>query len=136
MTYQRTINVNLPFGATLTRTREALAEQGFGVLREIDLQAALREKLSVQIEPYTILGACDPDLAHQALEIDRAIGALLPCNVVVRGAGERSGVTSVTILDPAVLPSLAARSELEPLAEEASRRLRAVLDTLNAASDA
>lgn len=136
MTYQRTINVSLPFGTTLARTREALAEQGFGVLSEIDLQATLREKQSVQMEPYTILGACDPDLARQALDIDRAIGALLPCNVVVRGTGEGSGVTSVTILDPAVLPSLAARSELEPLVEEASRRLRAVLDTLNAASDA
>jgi hypothetical protein len=138
MTYQRTINVNLPFETAIARTRQALAEQGFGVLTEIDLQATLREKLGAEIEPYVILGACNPGLAQQALDIDRAIGALLPCNVVVRsaggGAGEGLGVCTVTILDPGILPSLAARSELEPLAEDASRRLQTVLDTLSAAT--
>jgi uncharacterized protein (DUF302 family) len=86
------------------------------------------------MEPYLILGACNPDLAHQALEIDRAIGALLPCNVVVHAAGGCGSVSTVTIFDPDVLPSLAARSELEPLAQEASLRLGTVLDSLSAAS--
>ncbi|WP_051233267.1 DUF302 domain-containing protein [Pseudonocardia asaccharolytica] len=67
----------------MSRTREVLVEQGFGVLTEIDVQATLREKRGLQMEPYDILGACNPDLAHQALDIDRSIGVLLPCNVVV-----------------------------------------------------
>jgi uncharacterized protein (DUF302 family) len=128
MTYYRTTNVNLPFDAAVTRTRQALAEQGFGVLTEIDMQATLREKRGVQMEPYLILGACNPDLAQRALEIDPAIGALLPCNAVVRQTGP--GTSTVTILDPGVLATLGARPELEPMAQEASRRIQIVLDTL------
>jgi len=88
-----------------------LAEQGFGVLTEIDVQATLREKRGLEMEPYVILGACNPDLAHQALEIDRSIGVLLPCNVVVSSRGESS---TVQILDPQIMASITGLPTLQP----------------------
>ena len=89
VTYERSITIDLPYAEAVERTREALAEQGFGVLSQIDVQATLREKRGLEMEPYVILGACNPDLAHRALDIDRSIGVLLPCNVVVSGHGRR-----------------------------------------------
>ena len=89
MNYERSINVTCPFAEAVERTRAALAEQGFGVLSEIDVQATLREKRGLEMEPYVILGACNPDLGAQALDIDRSIGVLLPCNVVVSATGRR-----------------------------------------------
>lgn len=128
MDYQRSITVHLPYAEAVTRTREALAEQGFGVLSEIDVQATLRAKRGLEMEPYVILGACNPDLAHQALEIDRSIGVLLPCNVVVSSRGEGS---TVQILDPQIMASVTELPALQPLADDASRRLQAVLDSLS-----
>ncbi len=127
MDYHRSITLPLPYAEAVTRTREALAEQGFGVLSEIDVQATLREKRGVEMEPYVILGACNPDLAHQALEVDRSIGVLLPCNVVVSGAGEGS---TVQILDPQLMASVTELPALQPLADDASGRLQAVLNSL------
>jgi len=127
MDYQRAITVNLPYAEAVTHTREALADQGFGVLTEIDVQTTLRDKLGLEMEPYIILGACNPDLAHQALEVDRSIGVLLPCNVVVSGRGEAS---TVQILDPQLMASVTDLPALRPVADEASRRLQAVLDSL------
>lgn len=127
MTYVRSITLDLPYGDAVTRTREALAEQGFGVLTEIDVQATLKDKLGQDMEPYVILGACNPELAHRALEIDREIGALLPCNVVVR---EQDGGSTVLILDPQIMATLPGRDELQPVADEASRRMDAVLASL------
>lgn len=127
MSYARSITLDLPFAQALTKTREALAEQGFGVLTEIDVQATLRNKLGQDMEPYVILGACNPQLAHQALEIDRDIGALLPCNVVVR---EQDNGSAVLILDPQIIASLPGRDELQPVADDASRRMDAVLTSL------
>ena len=86
MSYGTSITVDLPFPDTVARVRDTLKRQGFGVLTEIDVTATLRDKLGEQIEDYLILGACNPPFAHQALEIDRSIGLLLPCNVVVRAA--------------------------------------------------
>ncbi|MGA8116194.1 MAG: DUF302 domain-containing protein, partial [Actinocatenispora sp.] len=97
---------------------------GFGVLTEIDVQATLKAKLGEESEPYLILGACNPQLAHQALDIDRRIGLLLPCNVVVRADGE---ATVVEALDPQVMVSVPEDSRLQPIADEAGRRLRAAL---------
>lgn len=128
MDYQRSITVDLPYDQAVTRTREALAEQGFGILSEIDVRATLKDKRGLEMEPYVILGACNPDLAHQALEIDRSIGVLLPCNVVVSG-GE-GGRSTVRILDPQLMASVTELANLQPLADEASRRLQTVLDTL------
>ncbi len=128
MSYERSIDLNVPFEDAVSRTRAALQEQGFGVLSEIDVQATLRDKRGLEMEPYLILGACNPDLAHQALEIDRSIGVLLPCNVVVssHAAGSR-----VQILDPQIMASLTELPALQPVADEASARLQAVLDTLS-----
>jgi len=116
------------FESTVARVREALAEQGFGVLTEIDVQATLRRKLSVEMEQYLILGACNPPLAHRALTADRDIGLLLPCNVVVRADGPTAVL--VQALDPRVMVEFTGRPELKPIADEATQRLRAALDSL------
>jgi len=128
MDYQRSITLEIPYSNAVTRTRDALADQGFGVLTEIDVKATLREKLGLDMEPYVILGACNPELAHQALEVDRSVGVLLPCNVVVSGRGEGS---TVQILDPQIMASVTGLAGLQPLADEASSRLQAVLDSLS-----
>lgn len=128
MDYQRSITLDLPYAQAVTRTREALAEQGFGVLTEIDVQATLKDKRGLEMEPYVILGACNPDLAHQALEVDRSIGVLLPCNVVV--SAREGGGSTVAILDPQLMASITELPAVRPLADEASRRLQTVLDTL------
>ena len=127
MNYERSITVELPYADAVEQTRAALAEQGFGVLSQIDVQATLREKRGLEMEPYVILGACNPDLAHQALDIDRSIGVLLPCNVVVSA---RDGGSKIQILDPLIMAAVLGRDELQPIAQEAARRLQAVLDTL------
>ncbi|GAA1439252.1 DUF302 domain-containing protein [Nocardiopsis tropica] len=127
MDYARTITVDMPYQEAVPRVKEAFKTQGFGTLTEIDVQATLKEKLDLEMEPYTILGACNPDLAHRALEIDREIGLLLPCNVVVR-AQERG--TLVQALDPQVMVRVPERDELRPIAEEADVRIKAALDSL------
>lgn len=115
--------------AVVERVKAALKEQGFGVLTEIDVKATLRDKLAVDMEDYLILGACNPPLVHRALGVDREIGLLLPCNVVVRADGE---ATLVQALDPQVMVSVTGRPELKPVADDAAARLRAALDSLTA----
>jgi uncharacterized protein (DUF302 family) len=129
MTYGSTVTTRLGFEDAVERTRSALAEQGFGVLTEIDVRATLKTKLNLDIEPYLILGACNPQLAHRALEVDRSIGLLLPCNVVVRREGDR---TLVQALDPQVMVSLPGLPELQPVADDAGRRLAAALQAVAA----
>jgi uncharacterized protein (DUF302 family) len=129
MDYENTLTVDLPFPQAVDRVRESLAEQGFGVLNEIDMKATLRDKRGVEMEDYVILGACNPDLAHQALQVDRGIGVLLPCNVVVSAV---DGGSTVRILNPQIMASLTGLDEIRPIADEAARRLRAVLDDLPA----
>lgn len=128
MDYERSVTVDLPYDEAVARTREVLAEEGFGILTEINVQATLKEKRGVDMEPYMILGACDPDLAHQALEVDRSIGVLLPCNVVVSSV---EGGSRIQILDPQIMAAVTEVPRLQPLADEASRRLQHALDTLN-----
>lgn len=128
MKYDLSITLDLPYEKAVDDVRAALKEQGFGVLTEIDVQATMREKLEVEMEPYVILGACNPPLAHRALEADRMVGLLLPCNVVVRADGDDR--TLVQALDPAVMITVPEREELRPVAEEAGNRLRAALDVL------
>ena len=127
MKYALSIELNLPHDEAVVKVKEAFAAQGFGILTEIDVQATLKAKTGADIEPYLILGACNPQLAHQALEIERQIGLLLPCNVVVR-AGD--GCTIVEALDANVIAEVPERDELVPVAEEAGRRIRAALDSL------
>ena len=120
MSYGTSVTLRAPFAQTVTQVREALAAQGFGVLTEIDVAATLRAKLGEQMEDYVILGACSPPFAHQALGIDRSIGLLLPCNVVVRAAPDG---TIVEALDPQVMVTLTGRPELKPVADEVARGL-------------
>ena len=109
---------------------EALKAQGFGVLTEIDVQKTLKQKIGVDFKPYLILGACNPHLAHRALSTDESIGLLLPCNVVLKGAGDD---VEVSILDPEAMFSIAdpeTRNALAGLPQEAKSRLQAALAAL------
>jgi uncharacterized protein (DUF302 family) len=133
VSYGMTIRLRRPFTETVDRVRAALKDQGFGVLTEIDVRATLREKLGEHMEPYLILGACNPPLAHRALETDRQIGLLLPCNVVVRADGED---TLVEALDPHVMVTAARQPALEPIADEAAQRLTQALSAVRAAAAA
>lgn len=129
MGYTRTITLPLTFEEAVPLVKEAFKEKGFGTLTEIDVQATLREKLGEEMEPYLIIGACNPRLAHRALGADRKIGALLPCNVVVRQGDE--GVI-VDAMDPAIMATLTQNPELRPVAEEAGRLVGEALSGLAA----
>ncbi len=129
MDYALTIRTELPYEQAVPRVKQALAEQGFGTLTEIDVTATLHEKLGADMERYVILGACNPALAQRALEVTREIGLLLPCNVVVR---EDAGGTLVQALDPGIIASVPDNPALLPVAEEAGRRLQAALAAVSA----
>jgi uncharacterized protein (DUF302 family) len=124
VSYGTQVTLDAPFADAVARVRTALAAQGFGVLTEIDVTATLKAKLGEQMEDYVILGACNPPFAHQALGIDRSLGLLLPCNVVVRAV---AGGTVVEALDPQVMVTLTGRPELKPVADEVASRLAAAL---------
>jgi uncharacterized protein (DUF302 family) len=115
---------SLSFADAVARVRETLKEEGFGILTEIDVQSTLREKLSVEIEPHVILGACNPPYAHQALGIEPELGALLPCNVVVR---EQEGATHVFAVDPAAMLGIVGNPALEPVADEIRAKVERAL---------
>lgn len=123
--------VHLSFTDAVQATRDALKVQGFGVLTEIDVQATLREKIGEEMEDYLILGACNPPLAHQALNVDRQIGLLLPCNVVVRADVTQPGSTIVEAMDPEIMVAVTSNLDLKPVAEDAAARLRDALDSLS-----
>ena len=118
------------FSDAVQRTREALAQQGFGVLTEIDVKATLKAKLGVDMEDYLILGACNPPLAHRAVSVDRQIGLLLPCNVVVRADPGVENTTIVEAMNPRLLVEVTGEAELEPVADEVTARLQAAIDSL------
>lgn len=128
MDYARTITLDLPYEQAVPRVKEAFLEQGFGTLTEIDVRATLQEKIGAEVEPYVILGACNPRLAHTALDVSRDIGLLLPCNVVVRAADD--GRSIVQALDPHVMVAVPGLDGLRPVAEEAGKRIQAALDSL------
>ena len=127
MSYGTSVTVEVPFADAVSRVRAALQAQGFGVLTEIDVTSTLRTKLGEQIEDYIILGACNPPSAYRALGIDRSIGLLLPCNVVVRAT---EAGTVVEALDPQVMVTLTGRPELKSVADEVARRLAGALAEL------
>ncbi|WP_103511544.1 DUF302 domain-containing protein [Streptomyces sp. SM13] len=129
MAYDRTVSVDDTFEETVRAVRLALADQGFGILTEIDVQATLKAKLGHAMEPYLILGACNPSLAHRALELDRTIGLLLPCNIVIRKDGD--GVL-VQAIDPATMVTLTGIEDMGPVAEEVTLRLDAALASVAA----
>jgi len=121
--------LDLTFEEASIRVREELKEEGFGVLTEIDVRSTMKAKLDVDFRPYTILGACNPPLAHQALSEEIDIGLLLPCNVVVyQGATADSSV--VAILDPEQQLAVSGREDIRPLAKEVRARMERVLAAL------
>jgi uncharacterized protein (DUF302 family) len=115
------------FAEGVARIKEAFKEQGFGTLCEIDVQATLKEKIGAEIEPYTILGMCNPSLAQQAIGAEHQIGLLLPCNVLVHECG---GTVRVEVQDPELMVGVTGNARLESVAREARRRLMAALDGL------
>ncbi|MEN4473951.1 DUF302 domain-containing protein [Mycolicibacterium cosmeticum] len=119
------------FDDAVELTRKALADQGFGVLTEIDVKATLKAKLDEDVEDYLILGACNPSLAHRAIDIDRQIGLLLPCNVVVRTDPAAQGTVVVDAMDPQVMVQVAERPGLQAVADDAAARLRAAIEALS-----
>ncbi|TGD84890.1 DUF302 domain-containing protein [Mycolicibacterium sp. CH28] len=123
------------FGDALTRTRQALAGQGFGVLTEIDMKATLTAKLGEAagnaVGDYVILGACNPPLAHRAVTIDPQIGLMLPCNVVVRADPTHAGTVHVEAMNPQLLVSVTGQAELQPVADEVTAKLQAAIDALS-----
>ena len=128
MKYGKTITVDLSFDEALPAVRAAFKEEGFGILTEIDIQATLREKTGAELEPYVILGACNPQLAQTALGIEPEIGLLLPCNVVVR---QSNGQVFVHALDPEVMISIPGRPELQGIADDAGARVTRALAALS-----
>ena len=126
-TYENSVTLEIGYDEAVAATKAALAEQGFGVLTEIDMQATMKAKRDKDMEPYVILGACNPVLAERAIDADRSTGVLLPCNVVVRGQGSGS---VVHVLDPQLMASVSDLPAMATLADEATTRLDAVLRAL------
>ncbi|MDE9366687.1 DUF302 domain-containing protein [Luteipulveratus sp. YIM 133132] len=130
MTYALSTTVSTPFADTLQATRSALADQGFGVLTEIDLAATLAAKVGADLPPQVILGACRPPLALAAVQAEPSIGVLLPCNVVVRSVDERT--TVVEAMDPQAMVSVTGNDRLADVAADARDRITAALNALTA----
>ena len=130
MSYAISTTIEQPYDAAVAQVRAALADQGFGVLTEIDVQATMKAKLDADIAPQVILGACRPPLALAALQAEPSIGLLLPCNVVVRALDDTT--TSVEAVDPQTMVSMTDNAELQSVADDATQRLRAALDSLTA----
>lgn len=123
-TYNRTLT-NVAIDDAEMRIRDALAEAGFGILTEIDVKATMKEKLDVDIEPYRILGACNPKMAHKAIGIEPRVGAMLPCNVILR---EVDGDTEVSAIDPVASMQAIDNEPLHQVAGEVRDMMRAAVD--------
>ena len=132
MTLALSATLHTSFDDAVERTRKALSEQGFGILTEIDMKATLKTKLGEEMEDFVILGACNPPLAHRAVTVDRQIGLLLPCNVVVRTDPETPGSVVVDAMNPQMMVQVADRPGLAEVADDATTALQAAIDFLKA----
>jgi uncharacterized protein (DUF302 family) len=126
--YGHHVEIAGPFEQVLDQVLVALKAEGFGVLSDIDIQKAMKEKLGVDMPPYRILGACNPPLAHKALQAEPQIGLLLPCNVTVQ---QTAGGISVGFLDPQVMVQLTANPQVREVADDAAQRLERVRQALS-----
>lgn len=122
-TFSRTLDADL--ATAEERTTAALKDEGFGVLTEIDIQATLKKKLDVDVSGYKILGACNPPLAHKAMQAEPRIGAMLPCNVILRDVGD--GKTEVSAIDPVASMTAVENDSLGEVAQEVRERLQRVV---------
>ncbi len=125
--YAFTKQLDLPFEEAVTKVTEALAERGFGVLTTIDVRETLRKKIGAEFRPYTILGACNPRFAHQALEAEEHIGVMLPCNVVVQ---QKDGGVEVAAVDPMASMAAVDNARLGEIAGQVRSLLREVVESL------
>ena len=132
MTLALSTTLHTSFDDAVERTRKALAGQGFGILTEIDMKATLKAKLGEDMEDYVILGACNPPLAHRAVTVDRQIGLLLPCNVVVRTDPEDPDTVVVDAMNPQMMVQVADQPGLAEVADDATTALQAAIDSLKA----
>jgi len=131
LSYGRVVETELSYEHAVSRAKELLKAEGFGVLCEIDVAKTLKEKIGVDIPPMIILGACNPQLAHRALEAEPYLGLLLPCNVVVR---EAAGKVTVSAVDVAAMLALTKKAALDTIASDVQTRLQRVLDGMNTQS--
>ena len=130
MGYALSTTLHTSFEDAVERTRKALSDQGFGVLTEIDMKATLKAKLGEDMEDYLILGACNPPLAHRAVNADRQIGLLLPCNVAVRADVDSDNTVIIDAMDPQVMVQLSDQPGLREVADEAGAKLQAAITAL------
>ena len=130
MSYYIATRLKAPFGEALTLTRDALSQSGFGIISEIDIASTLQQKIGVDFRPYRILGACNPQMAHEALKIEDKVGTMLPCNVVVQEL--EPGLVEVAAVDPVASMMSIKNDLLKQTAEQVRTKLEAVIDSLNA----
>ena len=128
MTYYMAAKLQVPFGDAVARTETALKTEGFGIISRIDIQQTLKSKIDVDFRPYTILGACNPGLAHEALQVEDKVGLMLPCNVIVQQYG--SGEVEVAAIDPVASMQAIDNPELTKAAQVVRDKLSRVIELL------
>jgi len=127
MHYGFSKTVDLSFEDTINKVTEELKKEGFGILTTIDIKETLKNKIDVDFKKYTILGACNPPLAHKALLAEEEIGLLLPCNVIVY---EKEGKTAVSVFDPSLMSKVVENENMNPIAEEVKEKLQIVFNNI------
>ncbi len=127
MHYGFSKTVDLSFEDTINKVTEELKKEGFGILTTIDVKETLKNKIDVDFKKYTILGACNPPLAHKALQAEEEIGLLLPCNVIVY---EKEGKSAVSVFDPSLMSKVVENEKMNPIAEEVKEKLQRVFNNI------